>query len=238
MSPTSIMAIGEGQQALSALESLAAEHFHNSQEHFTQGIVALYQINKDRLWEYAKDEDGVMLRDYDGGGSFEVYLGWFCTKFGISRSSTQSYLKTTRLWDAVLGRDMGELLDIGVRRANYVRGLIDMDGRTGEVKLPPQNILPSGDDDVIDRVNEKIDEILIHPAVPLTNKDVRKAFTIDIDPEASEIYFFESADGIWYSFEDGDDMSDGVIIGNEILDALPPKVRTKIFRKLNVMELG
>ncbi|NIR13944.1 MAG: hypothetical protein GWN86_08315, partial [Desulfobacterales bacterium] len=85
-----------------------------------------------------------MLRDYDGGGSFEVYLGWFCTKFGISRSSTQSYLKTTRLWDAVLGRDMGELLDIGVRRANYVRGLIDMDGRTGEVKLPPQNILPSG----------------------------------------------------------------------------------------------
>jgi hypothetical protein len=133
---------------------------------------------------------------------------------------------------------MGELLDIGIRRANYVRGLIDMDGRTGEVKLPPPTALPPGDGNEIERVNEKIDEVLVHPQVPLTNKDVRKAFTIDVDPEASEIYFFESTDGIWYSFEDGSDMSDGILIHNEIMDALPAKVRAKVFRKLNVMELG
>lgn len=242
---TAITTVQEGKDKLREIEQWAIEHFHNSREAFDRAMLGLYQINEEKLWEYAEDEDGVMLRDYKGGGSFETYLGWFCTRHGVSRSSVQQHLKTVRTW-AVLGRSVDQLMDIGIRRAGPIQKIVNIDGRSGEIKLPPEEViqqlplplipLEDREEEALERINRKIDEILFDPPEPLTNQDVRKAFTIDIDEDAEEVYFFEDADGnIWYTWETGDNMGDGVLISGEITEHLPEVVVEKVIKRLRVM---
>lgn len=245
---TDIVTVAEGTERLLTLERVAIKHFHNSREAFDKAILALWQISQEKLWEYAVDVDGAMLRDYRGGGSFETYLGWFCTNNGVSRSSVQQHLKTPRTWQK-LGRPMEELERIGIRRAGPITSLVKYDARSDEVEIPSQEVLDSlppisisyiEDDkeefEFIARANLLIDEVLIHPAEPLMNRDVRKAFTIDVDTEKSEVNFFENDEhDIWFTCETGDDFTDGVLFSAEEMVALPEKVREKVMKRLRVI---
>jgi len=239
-----IITVQEGRDKLALLEAMAVEHFHNSRDAFNNAMRALYQISKEGLWEYAIDIDGVMLRDYTGGGSFELYLGWFCTKHGVSRSSVQQHLRTSRTWDK-LGRPMDQLLEIGIKRAGPHTGLVKYDARNDRIEIPPREVIDSlpqvdvdyetEEEEFIARANLLIDEVLVLPAVPLTDRDVRKALTIDVDSGRSEINFFENDEGdVWFTYETGDDFTDGTLLYAEQMD-WPAAVREKVMKRLRVI---
>lgn len=241
-----IITVKEGKDKLALLEAMAIEHFHNSRDAFNDAMRALYQISKEGLWEYAVDIDGVMLRDYTRGGSFEAYLGWFCTKHGVSRSSVQQHLKTSRTWDR-LGRPMDELLEIGIKRAGPHTDLVKYDARNDKIEIPPREVIdslpplePSSqtlmlEEEFVARVNLLIDEVLVLPPVPLTDRDVRKAFTIDVDTGKSEINFFENDEGdVWFTYETGDDFTDGTLLYAKHMD-WPDAVREKVMKRLRVI---
>lgn len=136
---TAILKVEEGQKKLAELEAAAGQHFHNSEEEFSRAIISLLEIQEEKLWEYSKDHDGVMLRDIEGT-SFETYLHLFCDRYGTSRSSVQSYMGVGRLWKA-LGRPLQELIQIGVHRAKHVENLVGYDGRKNELKLPAPSVI-------------------------------------------------------------------------------------------------
>jgi len=228
-----IITTQEAEKELASLESEAGEHFHNSQESFAKGILALHTIRDKHLWAYAKDESGIRFGDYNHP-SFGDYLYHFCRARGISRSSIYNHLGTVDTWKK-LGRKEEELIEIGLRKAAPVRKLYRVDGRTGEIKMPPREVLralPPGKTPE-ERINAKIQEVFIDPPEPLSPTDIRKSFTVDIG--TSEFNFFRHGDGgIWLEYDGGEEFWTGEVVSAKALGEMPQAAADRIFGRFGL----
>lgn len=223
MTKQTIITVQESKALLRALELEAGANFHNSRELFTKGILALYQIREERLWLYAEDENGIMFGDYNKPG-FGTYLHHFCQSHGISRSSAYAHISTVESWKA-LGRPEEQLETIGLDVAAPVKRLAPVDGRTGEIRMPTQEVLdtlPPGDSPM-DRVRAKVAEVFDLPEIPLTPTDVRKSFTVDIG-HTEYTWFIDSDGAICLDYEIGGDMWTGVVVSAATLDGMPDEI--------------
>jgi len=237
---SSVITAIEGERRLRALEVEAGESFHASEEAFSRGIIALYEINSESLWHFGKDDDGVRFGDYRNP-RFEDYLRHFCRKKGISRSSAQDHIGTVRTWVLALERKTEELQDVGVKRAAPIKEIVKVDGRTGEISLPRPEILEKlpPAPTPIEQVQKKIDEVLIEPKIPLTPNDVRESFTIDIGKtNKPSIRFSETGRGdIWGSYDGGEDVFwDGIVILAGTLSGMSEEMKEAIFKRLRVLK--
>jgi hypothetical protein len=231
-----IISVKDNERRLKTIERSAAKNFTASGQAFNRAMEALWEIREEGLWEYARDEDNVLLRDYNSP-RFEYYIRLFCTRYSVSRSGTFDHLKTIAVWVKALNRPVEQLFEtVGVKEAKPIRQIIDYDGRRGMVMHPPPGVveqLPPGETD-IDRVNAKVDEVFIQPEIPLTKTDVRKSFTIDVGIK-EETAFVENENGsISFYFESGDNKWSGIIIQGELFKNLPDDVRRCLRRKLRI----
>lgn len=192
----------------------------------------LRNIYEEDLWKYARDPDGVLLQDYEKV-EFGFYLNLFCRTYGVSRSGTYDHLRTVRIWIDVLHLDPEILEKVGIKRARPIRKLVSIDGRTGEVTLPPPEVidkLPPGSTD-LDRVRNKVMETLVEPAEPLTNSDVTKSFTVDVGA-APELFFFEDENGaIWCDYCYNEEMWSKIIVHDATMADMPHRLREIIHGK-------
>ena len=229
-----VLSVEDGIALLSQKEEIAACNLHTSERAFSEAIVALAEIESRALWHYAVDADGIMLRDYQKPRFKEDYLnGIFCARNGISISSVYDHLATMRSWRA-LNRPMDQLVEVGVRRAKPVQDLLPVDGRSGEIKMPTQAVIESlpgePEDDPIDRINMKIDEVLVQPAEPLRPADTRKAMLNDTGHETNIEVFEAKAGDIWAVCDDWD----GVVIVAEKWQAMPEELKEFFTKKLKI----
>lgn len=227
---TLAITIAEGQQRLAEYESIAKDCIKRSEHEFGKAILALYAIREEGLWHYAVDDNGIMFGNYETP-KFEYYLRHFCQETGVARSTVYRHLETVSVWDRVLGRGQDELISIGIRRAAAITALIRLDARSGEVTLPPADVLESlPGNDPIEKINKKIDEVLVLPEIPLRTGDIIKSFTVDTGL-APEINFFEAESGeIWATYSFSGDYWDGPIINI----TMPPLLKEHIMKKLGV----
>lgn len=235
--PSAILTVCEGESRLDALERVASSRLRLSHLALTDGIVALSRIRDEKLWMYARDEDGVMFQDMRKP-TWEKYLAIFTRRQGLSRSGVYGHLKTVQLW-SLLSLPEEALHEIGVQAAAPVKLLVNVDGRTGELKLPPPEIIKGlpGDpnDPPIERVRRKVEEVLLLPAVPLRPADVSKALTVDVG-SSPDIEIFETGKGdVFATYTRGDTYWDGVLIAADAIRKIPGSLRDYVFRRLNVL---
>ena len=234
-----VIAVQEGKRLLTTKEEEAASHFRMSRQELDSGVLALREIRDDALWHYAVDHDGVMLGDYEKP-HWEGYLGLFCDKYGISRSGVFDHLNIVDTWVA-LGLPAEIVADdhVGVTRAKYVREMgVRLDGRTGELTLPPQEVIDrlpgEPDEDPIIRIQKKIQETYFEPAEPLRPADLRKSFEVDAGG-GPDIDCFESGNGdIWVTWSIGEEHWDGVLIPKENYEKIPESLREHVNSKLKI----
>ncbi len=234
---TDIITTQQGKDRLAELESVASENLHTSRQAFDRAILALTEIRDDGLWMYAIDEDGVMLQDYERPRFKEDYMYLFCRRNNISMSSTYDHLGTIAIMRH-LGWTNEKISDVGVRRLKHVRKLIDIDGRSGEVKLPPPEViekLPPGDT-IEERVNAKIEEVFIDPPEQLSPADALRSIVVDTGI-APDVNVFEAGNGdIWLTFDHCDEMWDGILIPAANYRELSDGARGWLDKKLKVTE--
>lgn len=228
----------EGTRILKEREESAATHLKASEEEFSKGMVILWSIREDNLWQFHTDDDGVYLMDKPGV-EFGDYLRSFCTQYGLSRSGTYEHLRTVRVWTDVLGFSMEQMIESGVKRSKSIRALVDIDGRTGEITIAPDPVieqLPPGDTP-LDRIRKKVAEVLIEPPVRLPPVEVRRALITDVGLK-DEKTFHERANGAVIAVYTGPDTENpwrGVIIPAEVAVTIHPKVKAHIFNRLQVV---
>lgn len=237
----------EAEAELDRLENIAANAFRASEKALKDGVKALWHIRESNLWEYARDDDDVRLKDKEHG-SWSEYLRLLVRRKNISRSGLYDHLGTVDVWVKALKREIDELDQLpSMSVAGYIKEVIDYDGRSKEVRLPPPEVIerlppPASDvvgkdpeEVIISRVNALVDEAFIQPAVPLTKTDIRKMLRTDVggDPD---IQFFESGKGeVWGQIEGNGTVWDGVVIPAEQYAGIPEALRKHIAKKLNIL---
>lgn len=231
-----IISVKESEKQLLRLEKIAEKKFAASGRAFNRGIEALWTIRELELWHYARDEDDVLLRDYQTP-RFEHYIRLFCNRYSVSRSGTFDHLRTIAVWTKALNRPVEELFEkVGVKEAKPIRQVIDYDGRRDMVMMPSPEVvaqLPPGETDV-DRVNAKVDEVFIQPEIPLTKADVRKSFSIDTGLKEETAFVEDGSSNIVFHYESIDNKWSGVIIRGNVFSHLPDDVRQCLRRKLRI----
>jgi len=231
-----IIQVQEGEVELQRLEGVAVECFQDSANKFSQGIGALWEIRENALWYYARDQDDVLFGDRERP-RWESYLSYFCEQNRISRSGTFDHLRTVAVWNE-LGRSVKQLVEeVGVKRAKPIRQLVTVDGRSGEINWPSEETLerlPPGDTPQ-ERINAKIDEVLVEPEIPLTPSDIRKSFKIDASGRTELYYKEEESEGIICVLETPDGIWSGTIVPDKNWRKLPEEVKEDLERKLRII---
>lgn len=234
---TDIITTQEGKKRLARLEGIAGESLHTSKDAFNNAMLALDRIREEKLWHFAVDDDGVMLGDYAKPRFKEDYLRLFCARNGISVSSAYDHLDTITSCH-LIGWDDDTIRQVGVREARPLKNLVRVDGRSGEVKTPPQEVietLPPGETDM-DRIRAKADEVFVHPEVPLTPADALRAVIVDTGM-APEVNIFEAGDGdVWLTFSHNNHNWDGVLIPEENYSGMSNQAREWLNKRLKIEE--
>jgi hypothetical protein len=197
---------------------------------------ALRRIRETGAWHYALDADDVMLGDYKRP-KWEDYIRLFCDRHGVGRSTTFAALNVMDTWMA-LGLPEKALAAVGIEKAKEIRTIAHYDGRSGKLKLAPEEVLETlpPADTPIERVKKKIEEVLIDPPEPLTHEDVRASFTIDTGTDV-EVALFEASDGnVWYSYEANEYLADGVLVPSDSWKKLDPKFKDWLVAKLKIQK--
>lgn len=234
---TDIITTQEGKKKLAELEGVASTNLHTSREAFDSAILALTEIRDEKLWHYAVDEDEVMLGDYTKPRFKEDYLRLFCRRNNISMSGTYGHLGTVETAH-YLGITNDTIRDVGVRELSPVKRLVRIDGRSGEIKLPPPEVierLPPGDT-VRERIKAKVEEVFVNPPEKLSPSDALKAIVVDtgIDPD---IHVFEAGDGdVWLTYEQGEYLWEGVVIPAEVYAKVTGEAREWLVKRLKITE--
>jgi hypothetical protein len=236
---SNVLQVKEGKGQLAEKERQAAEMFRVSRQSLDEGVLLLREIRDGGLWHFAVDEDGVMLGDYEKP-HWETYLNIFCNRYGISRSGAFDHLNIVDTWVA-LGMPAESVADdhVGVTRAKYIRQMgVRLDNRTGELSLPPPDIinrLPGKPDDPPEvRIQRKIDEVYFQPEIPLRPSDLRKSFEVDAGG-GPDYDCFESGGGdIWVAWSEGEQSWDGILIPKANYSEMPLSLREYIGNKLKI----
>ena len=236
-----ITTVQEGKKRLAKLEKRAGVSYRASKEAFDTFVLTLHQIREERAWHYAVDLDGVMLGDLREPLFKRHYLVLFCQKHGISVASVYEHLGTVDTCIA-LGRDKEWLADpnVGVAAAGGIKEIVHYDRRKGELILPTENEIEnlpgSKEDDPIERLNIKIDEVFSgdEPPAPAV---VRKSFAVDVAdrPDAS---FWQSGgkDGgdIWFTYTRSGVSDEKKLIPGALFKELTPEMFEYLRARLGI----
>lgn len=230
---TDIITIQEGVKKLKSLEARAERRFRYSGRAFTDAMLALYEIREERLWMYAVDEDGVMFGDYEHPRFKEDYLYHFAKRINRSVSSLYEHFNTIDSWRLLPRRQPEELREVGIQRARPVQDLVHVDGRSGEIKTAPPEVIASlpgeEDDDPLERISQKVEEVYINPPEPMPASDIRRSFKVDTGIEPDISVWETKSQGVWASC--GAEW-DGAIIPAETWSTLPDELKDHIIKRL------